>query len=866
MNNQRGSIWGRWDLHFHTPSSYDYENKSVTNKDIIDVLIANEIKVIAITDHHVIDTNRIKELQQLGKDKITILPGIEFRAELGGSDSIHFIGIFPEYCDLEDLWIKLQSKCEITKKDIEGKGGDRFIHCDLKETSNLIHSLGGLVSVHAGGKANTIENITNTLPYKTALKTDLVLNYIDILELGKETDQDDYNNIVFPAIQSQIPMILCSDNHNIKNYTIKQKLWIKADPTFEGLKQIIFEPEQRVYIGENPFSKSKKLKIESFTISDSSNFQLINQKIPLNSEMVSIIGGRGSGKSALLETLTFCFGKNKQPFKWDFSDSDIKINGEYIYYLKKNGSNAVLTIEYRDLDNNILPLYKKEIQDNDENFCDYPLLYLGQNQIELYSNDSSKIHELAFEAVLKNSGLTDEINSIQNEIKAYDAELIGLTKEIEASRLQLLSFNIEKIRTEKSRLEKEIALLSSKETQETLEKLGESRIKKDNYIKAKDLTQDILDDLKKFSNNLETKALALNNILPNIGIEDLLKFDFIKSINDSENLLQKINTSKIPKEHEANILEAEKKLEGKTEISAAYFDGLKSKIEEIDKSLEIYKKEEEYLNYNINYRHEHLITFDELYSELNLLYSKAIKIFSQTNSTILKSLKLESSIGFDEKKLVTSLFEKVDRRKIKELEKFKNEVLGFNNIKSNKAYIDLIKEFELNEGNFNYFYDGKKTFEEIAYKNYYSLSTKISYEVESNNFRQLNNLSLGQKGTVLLKLFLSLGNNCPIIIDQPEDHLDNHFIYSDLVTTLKKAKEKRQVIIVTHDANIVVNGDSEQIIVAEYKNNSINYSLSGSIENVNVKDAMTKILEGGNEAFIKREKKYQLSNKKVKIK
>lgn len=75
---KRGSEWRKWDLHLHTPSSYDYKNKSISNQQIIDELLKQGVALVAITDHHIIDTVRIKELQALGKDNITILPGIEF--------------------------------------------------------------------------------------------------------------------------------------------------------------------------------------------------------------------------------------------------------------------------------------------------------------------------------------------------------------------------------------------------------------------------------------------------------------------------------------------------------------------------------------------------------------------------------------------------------------------------------------------------------------------------------------------------------------------------------------------------------------------------------------------------------------------
>ena len=224
----KGSIWRKYDLHFHTPSSFDYSNKGITNEKIIETLIENEIEVVAITDHHKLDVGRIKELQKLAIDKLTILPGIEFRSELGGRESIHFIGIFSEKADLNNIWIKIQSGCEITDSDIARQGGHEKVYCDFEDTCKLIHELGGIVSVHAGGKSNSIESIKNNHEFKQKLKKDLVETCIDIFELGQEDDQEDYNTIVFPAIDNILPMIICSDNHNINNYSLKQNLWIKG--------------------------------------------------------------------------------------------------------------------------------------------------------------------------------------------------------------------------------------------------------------------------------------------------------------------------------------------------------------------------------------------------------------------------------------------------------------------------------------------------------------------------------------------------------------------------------------------------------------------------------------------------------------
>jgi predicted metal-dependent phosphoesterase TrpH len=123
--HDRGSLWGRWDLHFHTPASFDYKNGSVTNEQIVEVLKKAGVSVVAITDHHTIDVPRIRALQALAADDLTVLPGIEFRTELGGKEKVHLIGIFPEDTNLDELWTKLSGKLEITPEDVKKKTDER---------------------------------------------------------------------------------------------------------------------------------------------------------------------------------------------------------------------------------------------------------------------------------------------------------------------------------------------------------------------------------------------------------------------------------------------------------------------------------------------------------------------------------------------------------------------------------------------------------------------------------------------------------------------------------------------------------------------------------------------------------------------
>ena len=139
-------------------------------------------------------------------------------------------------------------------------------------------------------------------------------------------------------------------------------------------------------------------------------------------------------------------------------------------------------------------------------------------------------------------------------------------------------------------------------------------------------------------------------------------------------------------------------------------------------------------------------------------------------------------------------------------------------------------------------------------------------------------MSQGKKAFVVLKLSLECSERkCPIIIDQPEDDLDNRAIYTELVTYIKEKKSKRQIILVTHNANVVVNADSEQVIVAnqhgsktpnngskkfEYKLGSIESNVKFDSEHASILDSKTikehicEILEGGNTAFKLREQKY----------
>jgi len=122
--------------------------------------------------------------------------------------------------------------------------------------------------------------------------------------------------------------------------------------------------------------------------------------------------------------------------------------------------------------------------------------------------------------------------------------------------------------------------------------------------------------------------------------------------------------------------------------------------------------------------------------------------------------------------------------------------------------------------------------------------------------REFAKLSLGQQQSVLLALMLSSDSERPLIIDQPEDNLDGEFIYTTLVPVLRRAKERCQVIIVTHNPNVAVLGDAEQIVVLKAMNDRGQIVACGSIDHPQTRDAACAILEGAREAFLRRAKTY----------
>lgn len=146
----------------------------------------------------------------------------------------------------------------------------------------------------------------------------------------------------------------------------------------------------------------------------------------------------------------------------------------------------------------------------------------------------------------------------------------------------------------------------------------------------------------------------------------------------------------------------------------------------------------------------------------------------------------------------------------------------------------------------------RRELEALRCPDIYSLELRVG----DGEYRRLADLSGGQRVSVLLSLLLETSDERPLVIDQPEDELDNSFLFDTVLPVLKRLKGRRQVIVATHNANIVVNGDADQVILLEATAHKGWVARTGAIEQPEIRDAIVRTVDGGGDAFRLRKLKY----------
>ena len=184
IHHPSGSVWRLWDLHFHTPSSYDVGSGAMTSEKIVETLVVMpELRSWQLPTTTSWTSTASESCTRLGAGQLVVLPGIEVPTELGGNRSVHVVAVFSEDCDLDETWNTLQVNHGLSPRQVESIG-DESVFVDCAEFCDTVHELGGVVVAHAGTKCNGIEEIGNSTGFKQALKTGLARDSIDIFEIA----------------------------------------------------------------------------------------------------------------------------------------------------------------------------------------------------------------------------------------------------------------------------------------------------------------------------------------------------------------------------------------------------------------------------------------------------------------------------------------------------------------------------------------------------------------------------------------------------------------------------------------------------------------------------------------------------------
>ena len=938
MNNIRGSEWNRWDLHVHTASSYDYKYKGADADDLLcEALTNNGIKAVAITDHFLIDKGRIERLRAKAPE-IVFFPGVELRTDKG-ANNLHVILIFSDQHNLDDL----SSAFEVIMKKGKAKSGesDETIYWSFEDIVEFAKEHDALLTIHAGHKTNGIDKeISNALPVKEAIKADIAES-VDFFEIGQTRDIADYENHVFKCIKRK-PLIMCSDCHDPKQYSPKEALWIKADLTFAGLKQCLYQPLERVYIGVIPpmldrLQKDKQANIDHIAVTPSDSFATgaapwFKLSLPLNPGMVVVIGNKGSGKSAFSDIIgLLCKCRTMEYASF--------LNETRFRKPPKNYANdyqATITWADGETRNSLLSDVETGTTVEDAQ-------YLPQRYIEEVCNDIGSVFQREIDKVIFSYVDRSERGDALNLDELVKQRARQIETSIETGQAAMRGLNSQIIKLETKKMTSYMTQISdslnkSKEVLSRHDKSKPAEVKKpaakeadtEYQTKLAELNQRIQNKRQEIDNinaEIMKKTVFINDANALIGqirlfetrfgeVKDAIAAFAVKySLDEKECVI----TATSPREYLEGLVNQAEEDKGELQCRinelgtglAAELQGLEqqkdklistadndekryqkylSDLEEwerrrteiigaadIDDTLEYYQCELSYLKSDLEGEYSQLLTKrDELAQQLYRDKSKLVEIYQSIYSPVQDEItallgSFEDSISFQAEMFMknTNLAEdtlqyinqrfrgKFGRSKDDALREFDRMIRStdFNDVESVLSFVHQVAEVTTEDFDIA----GQKVVNrQEFYDHIYGLGyIGVNFKLKMGG-RDLDELSPGERGIVLLIFYLALSKESkPIIIDQPEDNLDNQSVYSKLVPCICKAKQRRQVIIVTHNPNIAVACDAEQIVYCEMDKHTyqIQYH-AGSIENPEIRDHIVDVLEGTMPAFDLRRQKY----------
>lgn len=830
-----------------------------------------KIEVIAVTDHY-----RIKSSEQLllaaRRNGIHAFPAFEAVTK----DGVHFLCIFDEERDIGEL-DRILGDCGILVDDVESPRGKYDTIDFLEKTKDwgaqcvAAHVVGnsGLLRVHVGqGRIEAWKHEELLACAIPGLPEDVPEPYKSIV-LNKNKD---YQRDRLPAFINASDVVAPKDfEREGTSCFIKM-----SNVSIEGLRQAFLDPESRVILPRG-IVESKHARLEA--IMWQGGF-LDGQAIRFNSNLNAVIGGRGVGKSTVVESIRYAFnleaiGSEAQR-NYDGVILKVLQPGTKVSILVRTGdSNSRYYMVERTVPNS--PLVRDEggieLEISPIDVVPQITVY-GQHEIaqiagrpaslvkllDRFGDDTSEMEE-------RKSEIQRELQKSRNRILETKRELEDITRELDA--LPGLEETLSRIRDsgigkrleEKAMLNREGRVFSAMD-----ERMDEYRQLLENAREMHPADTVFLSEaaLKDMPNakNIQKLKPVLEDVDQSLW---RMTEEFANALSNAK---VKIDMLKVAWEKQSEIVEEAylSTLRGlqKENIDGMEYVDVRNRVETLMPLKERVKKLEKNLTEHEKYRRS-------LFSELEMCkqheHSRMVQIAKNVTRSLNGRLRVKILEAGDKSEIERHLM-KVGGSigtTIEQLLQIENLSLRELSRCCVEGQSSLTKRYGIPPGGAKRLasadIDWKMELEELDSQPSADLELDIAVQGEDSVWRNISELSKGQQATAVLLLLLR-DTEAPLIIDQPEDDLDNRFISEGVIPLMRDGKMKRQYIFTTHNANIPILGDAEQIIGLDTCHGEVGIRAVvkveqiGSIDTPSVKDLAEEVLEGGREAFETRRAKY----------
>ncbi|MBD0161606.1 TrlF family AAA-like ATPase [Acinetobacter baumannii] len=898
MTNNLGSQWYKFDFHTHTPASFDYrDSRDISPKEWLKVLMEKEIDCVAVTDHNSglyiddLKTAYTQSMQESWFRKITIFPGFELTVSLGAT-RIHLLAIFDPSFSSNDLTLIL-GRCQLNGGEM-GDPENCFSTLSIMDVVRQINSSNGIVMpAHIEGSKGLLHNIVNTSPdLKANLKLFDVAQFIDPNILNSSQIHGDLKKDC-----KHLAVVRGSDAHTLAQLG-ESFSWIKmGESNIDGLRYAL---RDKNYCVLNQIESPNRLPhayIQNLSIKQMNHCGRKENNIPtfqLHPLFNAIIGGRGTGKSTFIESLRLSLGKSQ-----DTSDLE-KIHSEIQSFINElTNSNTEIKISVKShateysskwSKNNPIEFYKIDDGNflvDEGNIKDrFPVHLYSQKQINALASHPNILLEIIDRSPSVNTNYYKDLISIKNnqimnllaEERALKNSISmegSLKSELGAINTNILSFqsgghnNI--LINHEVCMNVQRALISSLDMSDLNEKLYQ--------ISNSQLPKLILDNINSLKDSMKIELSEINNVFICELLEIIQEFEALKIRLDSAILKTKLkyeNSSwalfKNENEKSYQTMLEDYTSKGMPFNNEQYETWNKRKQEIVQKLSEI-EDQKIRLQFNTQEWQTCMVEIKRLREVIQQKRQEFIDSVLSNNNYVKMSIlpygeteNIESifrEIIGTSSSYINTIYNKQDRERTLLNELIHCEIGSKLNAKEN--LLNNITSL-INGNSLPQFYIDSRFINHL--KNRYQsqpefwtrlltwfpedlLEVKYSRKGDGKEFVNISKGSAGQKAAAILAFLLSHGNE-PIIIDQPEDDLDNELIYDLIVNQIHSNKNNRQIIIVTHNPNIVVNGDADLVNVMHFHKGQVEIKNCGSLIHESIRNDVCQIMEGGKDAFRKR--------------